>query len=42
MPDLGRKDAGDKLTEGVTPDSQKGVLEQGQEKATDAADTVAG
>jgi Heat shock protein 9/12 len=42
MSDMGRKGAGDKLSEGVTPDSQKSTFQQGKETATDAADKVAG
>jgi Heat shock protein 9/12 len=42
MSDPGRKGMGDKISEGVTPDSQKSTLQQGKEGVTDTADKVAG
>jgi Heat shock protein 9/12 len=42
MSDTGRKGLGDKVSEGVTPDSQKSTLDQGKEAVTDTADKVAG
>merc|ERR1712110_400967 len=41
MSQAGRKDFTDKLSEGVTPDSQKSTGEKLSEKATDAYDKVA-
>lgn len=42
MSDANRKDFSTKLQEKAKPDSQKGYVEQGKEKVTDAADRVAG
>ena len=42
MSDAGRKGMGDKISEGVKPDSQKSTLEQGKEQITGAADKAAG
>lgn len=41
MSDLGRKNLSDKISEKVTPDSQKSVLQQGTEAVSGAADKVA-
>jgi Heat shock protein 9/12 len=42
MSDTGRKGMTDKLSEGVTPDSQKSTLDKTKETVTDAGDKVAG
>lgn len=42
MSDSNRKDFSTKLGEDLKPDSQKGYVEQGKEKVTNAADRVAG
>jgi Heat shock protein 9/12 len=42
MSDTGRKGMTDKLSEGVTPDSQKSTLDKAKESVTDAGDKVAG
>lgn len=42
MSDTGRKGLSDKIGESAKPDSQKSTLEQGKERVTDAADSVAG
>lgn len=38
---VGRKDFSDKLSEKVTPDSQKSTLQKGKESVTDAVDHAA-
>jgi hypothetical protein len=42
MSDTGRKGMTDKISEGVTPDSQKSTLDKAKESVTDAGDKVAG
>ncbi|CAH00499.1 lipid-binding protein HSP12 [Kluyveromyces lactis] len=42
MSDSARKNFGDKVSESVKPDSQKGYLEKGKEVVTDQADKLAG
>ncbi|CDO93626.1 unnamed protein product [Kluyveromyces dobzhanskii CBS 2104] len=42
MSDSARKNFGDKVSESVKPDSQKGYLEKGKEVVTDKADKFAG
>ncbi|KAI3404151.1 HSP12 [Candida oxycetoniae] len=41
MSDLGRKDISDKVSESLTPDSEKSTLEKGKESVTDALDNAA-
>lgn len=41
MSDSARKPMTDKISEGVTPDSQKSTLEKGQEAVSDTADKAA-
>lgn len=42
MSDLGRKNFSDKVSEAVTPESQKSVLEKTKESVTNTADSFAG
>ncbi|KAL1311328.1 hypothetical protein AAFC00_001505 [Neodothiora populina] len=42
MSDLGRKGFGDKVSDSITPDSQKSTLDQAKDTATGAYDKAAG
>lgn len=42
MSDTGRKDISSKVSEGVTPDSQKSTVDKTKESVTDTTDKIAG